>query len=185
MGIGVGRLLKSKWGAPAAALAATGLAIHSMHPVKGATDLALNMAFGDKQTNGEDVDNMILGRDLRPRELFGGAPWDNLPGFKQAYNMGNRVQSFKDAFSPLALSNYSYYDTINGVNQLSKSYQARASVVQSASSEVATLGYTDDAYAAGLMDLPYAPKTRRSGVYAQGDMVMGMYNSRFGPGRFG
>lgn len=176
---------KGRLAAPVAALGAAALAIHGMHPIQGATNLALNVAFGDKQTNGEDVDNMILGRDLRPREVFGGAPWDNLPGLKQMHNFGVQVDNLKDAFSETNRANYGYYDTINGTNQLAKSYQARANVVSQARADVDTLGYTDDAYAAGLMDLPYAPKTRRSGVYAQGDMVMGLYNSRFGPGRFG
>lgn len=164
---------------------AAGAAINSLNPMEGARDMAMNVAFSDKMTKGEDVDNMILGRNLRPREMFGGAPWDNLPGFQQAYNAGNKVQHFKDAFSETSRSNFSYYDNINGVNQLSKSHQAKANVIEQAQNDVSSLGYTDDAYAAGLMDLPYAPRSRRSGVYAEGDMVMGLYNSRFGPGKFG
>lgn len=141
----------------AAALAGgSAAAINSMNPMQGAMNFSMQAVFDDP-----NVDNEILGRDLRFRDMFA------LPSFMQVPEVPivsdiRRARQYLDSPVIRAGAFHEYKGRTN--DQLAGNLIDR--------------GYSREFYPHSMV--PYVPSVVKRDNLASGDMVFGQYNLRHG-----
>lgn len=159
----------------AAAVGGVGAAIASEHPLQGAVNNALDMAFYDpaleaQGIRGRDVDNSVLGYDLGFSDMF-------LPSNLNYHNVRPfglpSMRDMKRAFSVENFRNTASFDK----NQFKMNANAR-NYAEDQASKIAARGVGNNEFWDAALGLPYQAPTRRGPVYSSGDQVLGMYNRR-------
>lgn len=156
--------LKRKLGTAAAIGLGMGAAVYSSHPLRGARDLTMDAMFSTPEleaqgVNGSDIDNMVLGGDMSPSELFG------LP------SLPHPIRALKRAFSTENITSAgAYYKGLDRIEGMKMNAWNRVN------REVNERGASTDEFWAGQFGLPY--RAGVNSVYSDGSMVFGAYNRR-------
>jgi hypothetical protein len=159
--------MSSAVGMAAAVPIGIGAAIATAHPFQGAVNLAMDGLLYDPYLEseygikGSDVDNAVLGRDIGFGELL--------------YNPLTTAKNWGTAFSMDNIKN-----TQTHYSNLDKTQKMSMDAYERNMNNVSTIGRAKDEDWAEIYDLPYTPAVTRGGTYANGSMVMGMYNGRHG-----
>lgn len=157
-----------------------GAAVASEHPLQGAVDNVLDLAFydplqEDQGKRGRDVDNMVLGRDIGFGEMF------NIPlNPKKVAPFGINRYDYNTLFNPKSWENFSAVTKnensmkrfVSGKLDLAKKHESQGNPL---STDNQWLG---DSWAARRQyGIPYKPSTY-NGSGVSGNLVFGQYNMR-------
>lgn len=157
----------SSIGMAAAIPVGVGAAIASEHPLQGAVNMAMDGLLYDPYLEdeygiqGRDVDNAVLGRDIGFGELL--------------YNPLTTAKNWGTAFSKKNIENTQMH-----YGNLDKGEKMSMDAYERNMKNVSTIGRAKDGDWAEIYDLPYTPAVTRGRTYANGNMVLGMYNGRHG-----
>lgn len=162
-----------------------GAAIYNQHPVQGAINNFEDMAFYDPYLEdagiqGRDVDNMILGRDIRFGDIFD-LPLVNDP---RKWNVGGlpSMRQLEDAFAPQNISNLASYNKVQDKTLALAANKYDTEYARAYGNDAPYRGGGSDPYWDQAFGIPYTDdgvnNSMTRGGAASGDIVFGMYNKR-------
>ena len=162
--------------------AGAAMAVNSMNPSEGAVDMGLDLAYGTPEWDGAQADNLLIGRDVRFRELFGSI----IPGNDLIPTTPHPIRDFRDALTAESLENAAAMTQLDNGQYVSEAWGGdgtlgagggmRAQIATQAYSDFTEKGYVQDEFASMVSGNPY--RRKHANTYASGDMVFGLYNGR-------
>lgn len=163
------------FGTAAAIPIGMGAAIASEHPLQGAVNNAMDLAFSDpylesQGVNGRDVDNSVLGHDVGFSDMFLGGAFN--PRRISPFGLPS-VQDVQDAFTT-----ENFRNTVSSDKNRMKMNTQAMEMADRQAQIIGSRGGGDNEYWDEMLGLPYRPQVRRGPIYSSGDQVFGMYNKR-------